>query len=49
MTGVQTCALPIYLFEGSEVFAFEFEIVEFEGEAFQRGFDELTGLYLWQP
>lgn len=38
-----------HLFEGSEVFAFEFEIVEFEGETFQRGFDESTGLYLWQP
>ncbi|QER42746.1 DNA-binding protein [Thermodesulfobacterium sp. TA1] len=41
-------AIGGHLFEGSEVFAFEFEIVEFEGEAFTRGFDDQTGLYLWQ-
>lgn len=36
-----------HLFEGTEVFAFEFEIVEFEGEPFMRKFDQETGLYLW--
>jgi predicted DNA-binding protein with PD1-like motif len=41
-------AIGGHLFEGSEVFAFEFEIVEFEGKVLQRGFDEQTGLYLWQ-
>lgn len=36
-----------HLYE-AEVFAFEFEIVEFEGNSFQRGFDEDTGLFLWK-
>lgn len=35
-----------HLFE-AEVFAFEFEIVEFEGGSFLRAFDEDTGLFLW--
>lgn len=36
-----------HLFEGTEVFAFEFEIIEFEGEEWIRRFDQETGLYLW--
>lgn len=36
-----------HLFE-AKVFAFEFEIIEFEGTAYERGFDEDTGLMLWQ-
>ena len=30
------------------VFAFEFEIIPFEGKSFIRGFDEETGLFLWK-
>lgn len=30
------------------VFAFEFEIIPFEGKSFVRGFDQETGLFLWQ-
>lgn len=36
-----------HLYE-AEVFAFEFEIVEFEGECFKREFDQETGLFLWR-
>lgn len=36
-----------HLYE-AEVFAFEFAIIEFEGNAFERGFDEDTGLFLWK-
>lgn len=36
-----------HLYE-AEVFAFEFEIIEFEGNYFERGFDEETGLFLWK-
>ncbi|MEJ5227583.1 PPC domain-containing DNA-binding protein [Thermodesulfovibrio sp.] len=36
-----------HLFE-AQVFAFEFEIIEFEGTAYERGFDEDTGLFLWK-
>lgn len=36
-----------HLFEAT-VFAFEFEIIEFEGTAYERGFDEDTGLFLWK-
>lgn len=36
-----------HLFKGTEVFACEFEIIEFEGEEWIRGFDQETGLYLW--
>lgn len=36
-----------HLYE-AEVFAFEFEIIEFEGSPFQREFDENTGLFLWK-
>jgi len=36
-----------HVFEGTEVFAFEFEIFEFSGEAFTREYDKDTGLYLW--
>lgn len=36
-----------HLFE-AEVFAFEFEIIEFEGTAYERDFDEDTGLFLWK-
>jgi hypothetical protein len=37
-----------HLFAGSKVYAFEFEIVSFEGKTFTRGFDEDTGLFLWK-
>ena len=37
-----------HLFEGSKVYAFEFEIVSFEGKSFTRGFDKDTGLFLWK-
>ncbi len=40
-------AIGGHLFEAN-VFAFEFEIIETEGQAFERGFDELTGLFLWK-
>ncbi|MEN2995178.1 MAG: PPC domain-containing DNA-binding protein [Thermodesulfovibrio sp.] len=36
-----------HLYE-AEVFAFEFEIIEFEGESFKREFDQETGLFLWK-
>lgn len=36
-----------HIFEGTEAFAFEFEIVEFAGDPFIRYFDDETGLYLW--
>lgn len=36
-----------HLFE-AHVFAFEYEIIEFEGILFERGFDEDTGLFLWR-
>lgn len=36
-----------HIFEGTEVFAFEFEIIELTGDAFIRYYDEDTGLYLW--
>ncbi|MCX8110413.1 MAG: DNA-binding protein [Syntrophorhabdaceae bacterium] len=36
-----------HIFEGTEVFAFEFEIAEFSGHVFKRAYDEETGLYLW--
>ncbi|MBP8625774.1 MAG: DUF296 domain-containing protein [Syntrophorhabdaceae bacterium] len=36
-----------HIFEDTEVFAFEFEIIEFSGDAFIRKFDKETGLYLW--
>jgi len=32
----------------AKIFAFEFEIIEFEGISFQRGFDSDTGLFLWK-
>ncbi|GAB5046729.1 PPC domain-containing DNA-binding protein [Thermodesulfovibrio sp. TK110] len=36
-----------HLYE-AEVFAFEFEIIELEGNSFIRDFDEETGLFLWK-
>lgn len=36
-----------HLFEAT-VFAFEFEIIEFDGSAYERGLDEDTGLFLWK-
>ncbi|GAB6182683.1 PPC domain-containing DNA-binding protein [Thermodesulfovibrio hydrogeniphilus] len=36
-----------HLFE-AYVFAFEYEIIETDGTAFERGFDEDTGLFLWK-
>ena len=36
-----------HLFSGT-VYAFEFEIICFEGKPFVRGFDEDTGLFLWK-
>ncbi len=36
-----------HLFE-ADVFAFEFEIIELDGEAYERIFDEDTGLFLWK-
>jgi len=36
-----------HLYE-AEVFAFEFEVIEFEGNYFERDFDEATGLFLWK-
>lgn len=38
-----------HLAEGSEVFACEYEIAEYQGERpFDRGWDQETGLMLWQ-
>lgn len=36
-----------HLFEAS-VFAFEFEIIELDGNSYDRGYDEDTGLFLWK-
>ncbi len=36
-----------HLFTGTLVFAFEFEIIAFEGDPFTRTFDDDTGLFLW--
>ncbi len=36
-----------HLFE-ADVFAFEFEIIELDGEAYERIFNEDTGLFLWK-
>ncbi len=36
-----------HLFE-AVVFAFEFEIIELHGIAYERGYDEDTGLFLWK-
>ncbi len=36
-----------HLFE-ADVFAFEFEIIELDGEPYERTFDEDTGLFLWK-
>jgi Predicted DNA-binding protein with PD1-like DNA-binding motif len=36
-----------HLYE-AEVFAFEFEVIEFDGISFERAFDEDTGLFLWK-
>ncbi len=41
-------AIGGHLLPKTHVFAFEFEIISFIGDAFVRGFDELTGLYLWK-
>lgn len=37
-----------HLAEGTTVFAGEYIIEEYTGEAFVRGYDEITGLPLWQ-
>ncbi len=37
-----------HILPGTRVFAFEFEIIPFIGEALVRGFDKATGLSLWQ-
>ena len=41
-------AIGGHLLPKTRVFAFEFEIIPFSGEAFIRGFDETTGLFLWK-
>ncbi|MCL5022363.1 MAG: DUF296 domain-containing protein [Nitrospirae bacterium] len=41
-------AIGGHLFPGTHVYAFEFEIIPFEGKPFVRGFDEDTGLFLWK-
>jgi predicted DNA-binding protein with PD1-like motif len=37
-----------HLFPGTIVYAFEFEIIHFDGNPWVRGFDEDTGLFLWK-
>jgi predicted DNA-binding protein with PD1-like motif len=37
-----------HLMPGTKLFACEVSIDEFEGDVLERGFDELTGLYLWK-
>lgn len=37
-----------HLLPKTYVYAFEFEIIPFEGKSFVRGFDEETGLFLWK-
>lgn len=37
-----------HLMPKTYVYAFEFEILPFEGRSFVRGFDEETGLFLWK-
>jgi hypothetical protein len=37
-----------HLLPKTYVYAFEFEIIPFEGKSFVRGFDEETGLFLWE-
>jgi len=41
-------AIGGHLLAKTFVFAFEFDIVAFRGEPFVRGFDDATGLFLWQ-
>lgn len=41
-------AIGGHLLSKTHVFAFEFEIIPFIGDAFVRGFDEATGLFLWK-
>ncbi len=41
-------AIGGHLLPKTHVFAFEFEIIPFIGDAFMRGFDEATGLFLWK-
>jgi len=36
-----------HLLEGSEVFAFEYQILELQGQVLERKYDEETGLFLW--
>ncbi len=36
-----------HLFHGTLVYAFEFEIMSFDGQQFTREFDEDIGLFLW--
>jgi len=40
-------AIGGHVLPGTVVFAFEFEIVSFEGKPFVRGYDDATGLFLW--
>jgi predicted DNA-binding protein with PD1-like motif len=37
-----------HLMPGTKLFACEVSFDEFEGDSLDRGFDELTGLYLWK-
>ncbi len=37
-----------HLGEDTQVFAFEYIIVPLQGDAFVRGFDKKTGLFLWK-
>ncbi len=47
LSGKDFSAFGGHLFSGI-VYAFEFEIVPFEGKPFVRGFDKDTGLSLWK-
>ncbi len=47
LSGKDFSAVGGHLFAGT-VYAFEFEIIPFEGKSFVRAFDEDTGLFLWK-
>lgn len=47
LSGADYSTVGGHLFGDTLVFAFEYEIIVFEGDPFVRTFDEDTGLFLW--
>jgi hypothetical protein len=48
LSGKDFKAIGGHLLDGTLVYAFEYEIIPFEGKPFVRKFDEDTGLFLWK-